>query len=384
MRFALLGEHPDGVDLASALVDTGAHALVVTTGVLSPEIAARLGNPARVGDVEEILADPAVEAVIVAAAPGVRPALLRRSLQSERHVICVHPADEKPDVAYEAAMMQQDTGFVLFPLLPEALHPGVVRLADFLARHDAGPIGPFRLLTYDRHATGEVLDSIHEEGVGPAFPGWDILRRLGGELAEVSSFADGEEPAARMPVLLAGRFEAGGLFQATLVPGQPASYWRLVVIGTRGQVTLTWPQGWNGPAFLNWREGGRDHEEYFERFDPWPTVVEAFERAIAKQPTALRWQDEVRALELDAAARRSVERRRVDLMDYQEASEEVGFKGTMTLLGCGLLWATIVMLVLSRWYPWTGWLMLPLLLGFVLLQLLRNVIPKKPSDGDSP
>jgi predicted dehydrogenase len=341
-----------------------------------------LGNPPRVGDVEEILADPAVEAVIVASVPTERPALLRRALQSERHVCCVHPAHEKPDVAYEAAMMQQDTGYVLFPLLPEALHPGVARLADFLTRHDAGTVGAFRLLTYDRHAAGEVLDGIHDGGA-PSFPGWDILRRLGGELAEVSSFADGEEPAAGLPVLLAGRFEAGGLFQVTLVPGQPTAFWRLVVVGTRGQATLTWLQGWNGPAFLNWREGGQEHEEYFEPFDPWPGVVEAFERAVAKQPSALRWQDEVRMLELDAAARRSVERRRVDLMDYQEASEEVGFKGTMTLLGCGLIWVLIVLLVLSRWYPWAGWMwiILPLLGGFVLLQLLRFVVRPRRAEG---
>ena len=377
MRFALLGDHPDGVDLAAALVDSGRHSLAATTAAL-PHVAARLGNPPRVGDVEEILADPAVEAVIVASAPTVRPALLRRALQSERHVCCVHPAHEKPDVAYEAAMMQQDTGYVLVPLLPEALHPGVARLADFLTRQDAGPVGAFRLLTYDRHSSGEVLDGI-EDGA-PSFPGWDILRRLGGELAEVSSFAGGEEPAAGLPVLLAGRFEAGGLFQVTLVPDQPTSFWRLVVVGTRGQATLTWLQGWNGPAFLNWGE----HEEYFEPFDPWPGVVEAFERAVAKQPMALRWQDEVRMLELDAAARRSVERRRVDLMDYQEASEEVGFKGTMTLLGCGLIWVLIVLLALSRWYKWEGWMwiILPLLGGFVLLQLLRFVIRPKRGEGE--
>ena len=380
MRFGLLGEHPDGVDLAAALVDSGRHSLAATTGAFPPAIVARLGNPARVSDAEEILADGGVEAVIVAGTPGVRPALLRRSLQSERHVVCVHPADEKTDIAYEAAMLQQDTGYVLFPLLPEGLHPGIARLAGFLTRQDADPIGVFRLLTYDRHATGEILDSIAEEGVAPAFPGWDILRRLGGELAEVSSFADGEEPAAGLPVLLAGRFEGGGLFQVTLVPGQPASYWRLVLIGTRGQATLTWPQGWNGPAFLNWREGGQDREEYFERYDPWPALVEAFERSVAKQPAALRWQDEVRMLELDGAARRSTERRRVDLMDYQEANEEVGFKGTMTLLGCAMLWGVIVILVLSRLYAWTGWLILPLLLAFMLLQFLRYVIPAKPDE----
>ena len=40
------------------------------------------------------------------------------------------------------------------------------------------------------------------------------------------------------------------------------------------------------------------------------------------------WQDEVRALELDDAARQGAEKRKATRMEYQEANEEVGFKGT--------------------------------------------------------
>jgi hypothetical protein len=91
----------------------------------------------------------------------------------------------------------------------------------------------------------------------------------------------------------------------------------------------------------------------------------------------LSWQDEVRCLELDDAARRSVYRRRSSLLEYPEASEEVSFKGTMTLVGCGLLWAIILLAILSRWQPWIGWGVIPLLAIFLLLQLLRWVIPPK-------
>ena len=80
MRFALLGDHPDGVDLAGALVDSGRHELSVCTVDLGEDVVRRLGQPRRVGDVEEVLADPAVEAVIVAGSPSVRPAQLRRAL----------------------------------------------------------------------------------------------------------------------------------------------------------------------------------------------------------------------------------------------------------------------------------------------------------------
>jgi len=149
------------------------------------------------------------------------------------------------------------------------------------------------------------------------------------------------------------------------------------------------PQGWAGPALLTWRdEAGELHEEAWERWDPWPALVAEFEAAVAlsrkapeerasARPT-ITWQDAVRGLELDDAARRSVERRRSSVLEYQEASEEVGFKGTMTLVGCGMLWATLLLLLLARWLPSLGALIAPLFLFFLVLQLLRYVIPSKP------
>ena len=72
-------------------------------------------------------------------------------------------------------------------------------------------------------------------------------------------------------------------------------------------------------------------------------------------------------------------------MEYQDASEEVGFKGTMTLVGCGLLWSVLVVLILSAWFPRLGWAIAPLLAIFLALQLLRWFIPRPPpSEEQSP
>src|SRR5947208_7489905 len=134
MRFALLGTHPDGLEMACALVGTGRHELAAyTSQAISAVYRERWGPSAKsVGDLEELLADPAIELVVVAGTPANRPAQLRRALQSERHVLCVHPPDRTPDAAYEAAMIQADTGRVLLPLLPDALHPALMRLAALL------------------------------------------------------------------------------------------------------------------------------------------------------------------------------------------------------------------------------------------------------------
>src|SRR5262249_18269232 len=134
MRFGLLGDHPDGLAMTRALVESGRHEFVVYAGPAAGAEYLRRWDlaPRRVSDLEEALADPGLDAVIVAATPANRASVLRRAVQSERHVLCVHPADQRADTASEAAMIRAETGRLLFPLLPEALHPAVRRLTDLL------------------------------------------------------------------------------------------------------------------------------------------------------------------------------------------------------------------------------------------------------------
>src|SRR5262249_4948477 len=222
MRFALLGTHPDGLALAGALVASGRHELIAYTGQsISTSFLSRWGAAARpVGDLEEVLSDPAVEAVIVAGTPINRPAQLRRALQSERHVLCVHPADRTPDAAYEAAMIQGDTGCVLLPILPDVLHSALARFAAMLRRSE-GPLGALRLLEVVHAAAGEFLLEPAEIDVKWSLPGWDRLRMLGGEIMEVSAMSPQEDLEPGQPLLLSGVYEGGAMFQASLLPNAP-------------------------------------------------------------------------------------------------------------------------------------------------------------------
>ena len=420
MRFALLGDHPDGLDVARALAESGRHELTVYSGpAVGAEYLARWGlAPRRVGDVEEALADAAVDSVIVAAGPGSRAALLRRALQAECHVLCVHPADDSVNVAYEASLIQGDTGRVLLPLLPEALHPGVRRLAE-LARAGrgerstaiaAGPGGANardaaapRLVELERWSTEELLLDGDVEGHRPGLPGWDVLRLLGGEVAEVFALADPEELLPGEPLVLSGRFVAGGLWQATYLPGQASERWRLSLVGRDGRVSLVFPDGWPGESLISYTGAdGQARSERFAAINLWAALVEEFEDAVelarARKPSPgvatpesltngerrLGWQDELRALELDDAARRSVERRRSSTLDHQEATEEASFKGTMTLVGCSLIWLSLLLLILSAWVWWLAWLIVPVFAVFLVLQGLRWVVPAAESTEPTP
>jgi predicted dehydrogenase len=389
MRFALLGDHRDGLDLASALTASGRHELSVYAGPAAGLVhLQRLGlKPRSIGDLEEALADPEVDAVIVASNPTVRAAQLRRALQAECHVLCVHPADPSPDVAYEAAMIQADTGRVLLPMLPMALHPGIARLAE-LAR--GGPMP--RLLELEIWSTEEVLlDAV--EGHKPSLPGWDAVRLIGGEIGEVFLQSSQAEMLAGEPLLVSGRFLNGMVFQATYLPNQSAAVCRFSLVTTTGRATLSFTQGWPGPAqgaFVD-EEGMRPEE--FVPFHPWAALIERFEQAIeeglvkrplpgqpsdaclTKTPPTLGWQDELRALELDDAARRSVERGRSNTLDLQATTEEATFKGTMTLVGCSLIWLSVIVLILSVWFPLLAWLIVPIFGVFLVMQTLRWIVP---------
>ena len=51
-------------------------------------------------------------------------------------------------------------------------------------------------------------------GQKPAVPGWAALRLIGGEIVEIVGLSRGEDITAEDTLLLAGRFERGGLFRA--------------------------------------------------------------------------------------------------------------------------------------------------------------------------
>lgn len=433
MRFALLGDHPDGIALTKALIRSDRNELLYYchNGKKAFLPADLPPSTKPLLDMEEMLADPTVDMVLVASPLEQRAEHLRRAVQAEQHVACLHPADASPDGGYEAGMIQEGTGYLLLPILSESLHPAIAQLRAMIESGRDGPIGLLRLIEWKECSKGELLLSGNDTDLKPCISGWDVLRALAGEVMEVSAITPDEGLEAGETVLLSGRFEPRGLFQWAILPHQPQSSSRLRVNGSQGEAELYFPSGRDGVAFLSWTNSkGELQEEFWSEWSPWPAVAAYLEEALSgreplgratkllrhlptpdvrqaqgstarstgitdqiatlpppespeRVPLPWRlhtWQDAIRCLELDDAARRSADKRRSVQLEYPEASEEINFKGTMTLVGCALLWVIILLAILSRWMPWLGWVVGPVLFVFLVTQLLRWVIPGKSEE----
>ena len=106
------------------------------------------------------------------------------------------------------------------------------------------------------------------------FPGWTLLRRLGGEIAEVEALADGEAITPGDPVIVQGRFVDGGLFRAVYQSG--AQEQRMDLTFRSAAATLS-PKGERGEAQPSLALRAQIRGDY-------TAIAERFESAIAELP----------------------------------------------------------------------------------------------------
>lgn len=324
--------------MARALTATGRFRLAAVHGTEAPEFLR--GVPIR-NDFEDLIADPALPLVIIASGP-MREEHLRRALQSERHVLCASPCATKPDLAYEAAVIQTDVKVVLLPLRPDGLHPVWPALRERLGA------SPIRLIEWRQH----------RPAVG-WFDGWDVLRQIGGEIVELSGFAVDPDWTPDHPLLLHGRFESEALFQVTRLPA-PTLGDSLTVYFADGEIRCT-------RSHDRWHLDGQEVPS-----DPWGLLAEQVRASLGgANPSGLAWQDEIRGLELDLELRRSIERRRAGTLEYHSVDGDAGPKGTLTLIGCGMIWVILLIMGISIWFPHALWAIVPLILGFLGLLGLK-------------
>ncbi len=101
--------------------------------------------------------------------------------------------------------------------------------------------------------------------------------------------------------------------------------------------------------------------------------------------------DATRAMELSEAVVRSLRRGRTIDLHYENISEEASFKSIMTSTGCALLLGILLLLPLAlagpalgmNWTIYLAWMIPPVLIAFVVLQVLRLGIRRSPNRADT-
>jgi len=304
------------------------------------------------------LLDPAVcDAVLVGSAgwSEARGDVVRLLVQAGRPVLASHPLELSMLWAWEIEMIRRDAGGVLVPLCVERLHPFVGRLRELLEASLAGgsPLGTVESLLFERRlnarSRADVLAAVARDA--------DLVRVLTGDPARLSAIGVSPEgPVQTWNTLVVG------FTGPTSVPvrwqaatgGEPGL--KVVLQGDRGAATVEIPADWTRP--WTWSAPGEAEERL--ACDPPAMILERFAAAVAaaRSPSdapvaaersipAATWADASRAIELADAVPRSLARgRAVDL--HQEEFSDLGtFRGTMASLGCGIILAALLLVVLA-------------------------------------
>lgn len=395
MRLAVSGNHPDALAVAAALVQTGRHELIRYWGPPDGlEWFQKQGIlTVAVADRDALFADAAIQVWILGDALAERAEVLRRAIRCEKHIVCVHPVDLLPDITYEAALIQEESRKVLLPLLWPRLHPALAELRRLLGSGSPGAITLLEGELVVRPRPAVPLPPRPGEGRRrpPPDPGWDghpllwcwdLVRFLGGEVSEVSAVgAGGDQIQPQEPLTVSGRCHNGWMYRLLLIPGS-GIYHRFTLRGPDCEAVLMIPDDWADESSLTWQFRGEESKSTWN-WQPWDALAAEIEKAIGGSPMTLSWLDETRCLELFDAVRQSARRRRVIPMAYEEVSEGANFKTVMATLGCLVLLGAVLLLIVflavgAPLVPVAKYVLLPLLVLFLVLQLLGWMIPRRP------
>jgi myo-inositol 2-dehydrogenase/D-chiro-inositol 1-dehydrogenase len=383
MNVLILGDGPEELAWAGWLQGQSEHRLVAVFPGFGE--ARQAGIPVAT-DLDDALARPGIEAVVVGGPIDERGERLRRAAAEGLAIICSHPPGADSEAYYQVSLSRAETGAVIVPDLPLRLHPGVEAIREAM---ESDELGASRGLRIEFSSTGEEIDLARV-----VFPRQvDVVRALLGEIEAVT--ATGDPPGERPDLELVVQLRAAGAHRAELRiwsgPDEPA---RLTLLCAGGSLTFEFDRDVLQTARLIRRAVKLgEHVTAFEHWDRHEAIFSVLTASRAHRGAtdlpSPNLHDATRAMELTEATVRSLRRGRTVDLYYEPISEEATFKSVMTSTGCVILLAALFAIPLALagpplGFPWTiyiAYLIPPVLAIFVVMQLLRFAVRR--SDGSS-
>lgn len=174
-------------------------------------------------------------------------------------------------------------------------------------------------------------------------------------------------------------------------PVEQAERPRLSVIAERGKETVLFDE--SGRAVqTEINQSGESEATPLEPVDPAASAITRLVEAVQQGSHASTWPEALRAMELVDTIEISLRRGRIIDIHYQQLSEELAFKGTMSAAGCGLLLVLPPLLLLlgclaglmglpvAQYWPHV---LLALLAVFLAVQVLSKLLLRKSNKDSS-
>jgi len=325
---------------------------------------------------------------------------VRALVQAGRTLLLSHPLVLSMLWAYELDMIRGDSGAKLIPFLPDRLHPFVRRIQERIEAGlgGAGPLGAVETITMERRLVDRSRDAVLRAVAVDA----DLVRVLAGDPSRLSTLGAADADAAWNTLAVGFSGPAQVPVRWQVVRGDTPGL-RITLVQAEGSCAVDIPDdppvGDGGGDRMPWTwSGDRTETQPFDRGAVMLGELHGVRQATSIAPAA--WSDAARAIELAETVPRSLARGRAIDLHQEEFSELGTFRGTMASLGCGLVLAALLMLVLatlvggiareSGWawgehiagiWPWVVLTVLSLFLALQVLPLLINSDATPPSGG---
>ncbi len=340
MRFAVLGIDAQVAAVLRAALARGDEV------VLACDIAAGAAGrvvPATARSVPwEALMDAASSDVVLVGEEGwneQRAEAVRKLVQAGRTLVLSQPLELSMLWAYELDMIRHDSGARLVPILPDRLHPFVARLRRDIeaAVAGGGALGSIETVEMTRRLADRSRASV----LGHLARDADLVRVLVGDPERLSTLGGAPADAA-WATLAVGFTGANAVPVRWQVARGDAESLTIAVVGLRGSRVLEIPSAADGA----WTSTGPEGSERLE-FDRGRTILGVLDGAAGGAGQPAGWDDAARGIELAETVPRSVAKGRAIDLHQEEFSELGTFKGTMASLGCGLVLAGLLVLILA-------------------------------------
>ena len=268
----------------------------------------RHGIPAAYGTYEELLADPAVEAIYNPLPNTMHCEWSIRALEAGKHVLCEKPMSSNPAEVEEAFAAAERTGFLLSEAFMYRHHPQTQRLGALV---DEGVIGELRLIrtvfSYGLFDESNIRLRTDVDGGALMDVGCYCIsgaRLLGGEPESVFGRAYAGPTGTDWQFTGSLRFPGDvlALFDcATCLPDRD----ELEVVGSEGSLFLDDPWHCQDPV-IELRKDGRVERITADAANPYQLEMEDLGRAIRTRSKPLLGRDDaVAQSRVIAALRRS-------------------------------------------------------------------------------